>query len=295
MTGPIVVTGSRGMLGSALMEYLSELDRPTVGLDLAEAEPSRRIDLADEDRLRRQTFWKNASLVIHLAGATDVDRCESDPSFAHRMNATATRSLARVCAENDLPLVYMSTAMVLGGKPKPDPYTEDDPVAPANEYARSKWAGEEAVREATPRHFIVRTAWLMGGAADDKKFVGKIVRQIQAGQRTIIAVSDKRGSPTYTVDLARNLVVLADSGRYGTYHMAGHGACTRYDMARFIRKRLGGSSEIEPAPSSRFPLPAPRPESEALRNKNLETSGLDRMRPWQEALEEYLEILKTAR
>ena len=114
------------------------------------------------------------------------------------------------------------------------------------------------------------------------------------GKRKLLAVSDKRGSPTYTVDFARNMMALVASGHSGTYHMANHGTCTRYDIAKKVSQFLGDDAVIEPVPSSCFPLPARRPDSECLRNYKLEMLGLDRMPFWEHSLKLYLQWLVPA-
>jgi len=252
------------------------------------------VDISDKDALSALPAWKEAELVLHLAAATNVDACEGDPEFAHRHNALATGDIARLCAERDIPLVYISTAAVFGGNSKEEPYTEEDEPAPINAYAKSKLAGERIVREATPKHFIVRAAWMMGGDAEEKKFVGKIVQQLLDGKRKLMAVSDKKGTLTFTHDMARNLMALVDSGKFGTYHMANPGAMTRHDIAQRIVSFLEMDAEVEAVPSSRFPLPAPRPDSECLQNRNLELLDLQHMPPGEESLRKYLSRLVPA-
>jgi len=288
----ILVTGCSGMLGSAVMPHLAELGHEARGVDLRHKDASSRLDISDWNALRSLP-WGGFDLVMHLAAATDVDACEKDPDFAFRQNALATQFIARLCAEHDRPLVYISTASVFAGNPKKGHYTEFDEPAPENEYAKSKLAGEQAVREAVRKHFIVRAAWMMGGDAEEKKFVGKIVAQLLEGRRKLMAVSDKRGTLTFTKDLARNLMALVESGHYGTYHMANPGEMTRHDIARRIVSFLKIDAEVEAVPSSKFPLPAPRPDSECLRNYKLELLGLQRMPPGEESLDKYLSRLVT--
>ncbi len=290
----IVVTGSSGMLGSSVMAHLKEIGHDAVGVDLLHPDPASRLDVSDWDAVRAFAPLRDCALLLHLAAATDVDRCEKEPEFAFKANALAPELLARLCAERGVPMVYIGTGSIFAGNPKREPYTEYDEPAPMSVYAWSKLRGEEAVRERHARHFIVRAGWMMGGATEDKKFVGKIVAQLLAGKRKLMAVSDKRGSPTYTLDFARNLMLLVESGQYGTYHMANHGTCSRDEMARKISEILDMDAIVEPVPSSYFPLPAHRPDSECLRNLKLELLGLDRMPQWEKSLEDYLKVLVPA-
>lgn len=290
----IVVTGSSGMLGTSVMAHLKELGRDAVGVDLIHPDASRRLDVSDWQAVSAFAPLRECGLLLHLAAATDVDRCEKEPDLAFRANALAPQLLARICAERDIPMVHISTAAVFSGNRKTEPYTEYDDPAPMSVYGWSKLRGEHAVRETHRKHFIVRAGWMMGGGAEEKKFVGKIVSQLLEGKRKLMAVSDKRGSPTYTVDFARNLMALVESGHYGTYHLANHGTCTRDEIARKIAAVMGIDAVVEPVPSSYFPLPAHRPDSECLRNYKLELLGLDRMPHWEKSLESYVKALAPA-
>lgn len=290
----IFVTGSTGMLGSSVMEHLQGLGHHVVGVDLLHPDPRRRLDVSDREALESFAPLKDCELVIHLAAATDVDRCEKEPEFAFKANALAPELLARLCAQRGATLVHVSTGAVFAGNPKREPYNEYDEPAPLSVYGLSKLRGEQAVRERHPRHFIVRAGWMMGGAGEDKKFVGKIALQLLEGKRKLMAVSDKRGSPTYTLDFARNLMTLVATGLHGTYHMANHGTCSREEMARKIAAFMGVDAVVDPVPSSYFPLPAHRPDSECLRNLKLELLGLDQMPHWEKSLESYLRVLVPA-
>lgn len=290
----IFVTGCSGMLGSSVMAHLKELGHEAVGVDLLHPDPARRLDVSDLEALKAFAPLDGCGLFLHLAAATDVDRCEKEPDMAFRANALAPEHLARISAERGVPMVHISTGAVFAGNRKSDAYTEYDEPSPMSVYAWSKLRGEQAVRERNPMHYIVRAGWMMGGATEDKKFVGKIVAQLLEGKRKLMAVSDKRGSPTYTLDLARNLMPLVASGLHGTYHMANHGTCSRDEMARKIAAILGVDAVVEPVPSSYFPLPAHRPDSECLRNLKLEFLGLDRMPQWEKSLEDYVKILAPA-
>jgi len=243
------------------------------------------LDVRDAIAVKRAVTDARPDVVLHLAAATDVDRCEQEPEWAEWTNVVATQHVVRACEPAAIPLVYVSTAAVFPGG-RAEPYTETDTPAPLNVYARSKHAGEKIVA-ALPRHYIVRAGWMFGGVGRDVKFVGKIARLIQQGQTRLEAVDDLIGSPTYALDLMLGIRRLVDAGTYGVYHMANAGACTRYECALAIRDALERPAvEIRPVSSDRFPLPAPR-RSEALRSVKLEALGLG-MRPWRDALREYV-------
>jgi dTDP-4-dehydrorhamnose reductase len=245
------------------------------------------LDVTDGAAVRRLVHLHRPELFLHLAALTDVDQCELQPELAERVNVVATRNVAEACAETGCAMLYMSTAQVFAGT-KPSGYVETDATGPLNAYGRTKLAGEEVVRATVDKHYIVRTSWLMGGGADtEKKFVGKLLELMKSG-RELRVVDDKRGSPTYARDLAETVRTLTESGRFGTYHVANRGWCTRYELARVLADLTGAEVSIRPVPSTEFPLPAPRPDSEVLLTAELAKAGLPPLRPWQEALTGYL-------
>jgi dTDP-4-dehydrorhamnose reductase len=228
-------------------------------------------------------------VVLHLAAATDVDRCEQDPDLAFRVNAIGTQNVALAARDAGAVLVYISTAGVFGGE-KPEPYTEFDAPAPANVYGHSKLAGERIVQTLLDRFYIARAGWMVGGGEKDKKFVGKMLELIDDGRTSLRAVDDKHGTPTYAKDLATGLRALLETGHFGLYHLVnGGGSCSRFDIAVELCRILGRADiEVDPVSSAHFPLPAPRARSEAMVNYKLQLLGLDGQRHWRDALRAYL-------
>lgn len=280
----ILVTGAGGMVGS----YVPEIFAGETLLLTDIVEGFERLDVCDPTAVMKAMADATPDLVLHLAAATDVDRCEQEPELAYRTNAMGTQNVALACLAHDVPLVYISTAGVFAGD-KPEPYIEFDSPNPANIYGRSKLAGEGMVASLLRRYYIVRAGWMVGGGDRDKKFVGKITRLIRDGHTQIQAVDDKWGSPTYAKDLLGGIRRLVDTGFYSLYHMVNQGCCSRYEVALVIRDALQRPDvQVAPVSSDRFPLPAPRARSEAMRNFKLELLGLDGMRPWQEAVRDYI-------
>lgn len=286
-----LVTGACGMLGTELCRQLAGAGHQVIRVDVNAAEDPAvlKTDIRDHDAIARLMSQAAPGVIYHLAAETNVDLCEENPDHAFRTNALGTEHLAIASARGDIPLVYISTAAVFDGS-KGSPYTEFDAPNPINVYGKSKRAGEEAVQRLAGRHFIFRAGWMVGGWEIDKKFVYKIVQQVLSGKRVIQAVDDKFGSPTFTDDFSRNLLSVVRTGRYGLYHLAGKGSGSRYDIARRIVSEMRGGRAVKvmPIPSSAFPLPAPRPAWEALRNYKLDLLDLNRMLPWQENLRRYL-------
>jgi dTDP-4-dehydrorhamnose reductase len=199
-----------------------------------------------------------------------------------------TLNVALACQEFDVVMTYVSTVGVFGGIDKLGLHTEDDTPSPVSVYGRTKLEGEHVVRDLLSRYFIVRAGWMMGGGpAKDHKFVGKLAQLIQTRDE-VMAVNDKWGTPTYAKQFAFNLRILAESGYYGLYHCVNGGMCSRYEMAVEIARILGRETRVIPVASAHFPLPAPRPRSEAARNYKMELLGLNKMTDWREALRDYL-------
>ena len=193
----IAITGANGQLGKALQRQFSP-QHTVVALghsDLELGEPSCVARLAAT----------RAELVIHPAAYTNVDGCARDPELAYRVNALGTQYVALACRELGAPLVYVSTNEVFDGAGTA-PYFEYDRAAPINAYGRSKWGGEQAVRELLDRFYIVRVAWLFGG---ERNFVRTILR-LASERDTLPLVADEVGSPTYAPDVAAALAQLIE-------------------------------------------------------------------------------------
>lgn len=229
----------------------------------------------------------NPRFVLHLAAMTDVDGCERDPDEAYRTNTIGTRNVAIACQHCDATIVYINTGSVYNGK-KPTPYIEFDTPDPKSVYAKSKYQGEMIVRDLLTKFFIFYAGWMFGGGPDDKKFVAKII-DLARKNSELKVVDDKFGSPTYTADLARAAFDFIENGLYGKYHCVNIGCASRFEVAEEILRIAGiGRCRLVPVSSAEFPLPAPRPRMEAMRNYHFELLGMNPLREWREALEEYI-------
>lgn len=276
----VYITGIKGMLGRAAA-LLFEKRYEVFPADRGEP------DVCDPGLIGEDICRAKPKFVLHLASLTDVDRCETHPDDAYRVNAIGTRNVALACQRCGATMIYLSTGMVYNGR-KETPYVEFDSPDPVNVYGRSKYAGELAVKELLSRFYVFYSCWLFGGGPDDKKFVAKIIERSRAS-REIKVVNDTYGSPTYTVDLARAILSFVETGYYGTYHCVNTGCVDRLEMAAEILKRAGiDHCALVPVSSGEFALPAPRPRMEAMRNYHLELRGIEPMRGWREALGEYI-------
>ncbi len=281
----VLITGAAGMLGSDLGPIFSEWHN-VVPTDIDQ------LDVRDAGQVQRWCNELKPELIIHLAAATDVDECERNPDLAYATNALGTRNVALAAQQVGATLVYVSTISVFNGT-KCEPYTEFDPPDPLSHYSRAKYAGEQIVQSLLNKYYIVRAGWMFGGDTEDKKFVAKIISL--AKERPVLNIVDDRfGSPTYTVDLARALLELIETGLYGTYHLVGTGAyCSRFEYAQAILEYAEvHSCQLRPVSSAAFPLSAPRPRMEAARNYHLELMDKNGMHPWRETLQEYVQRLR---
>jgi len=239
----------------------------------------RDLDVTDRTAVMKACADRKPKVIIHCAALTDLAFCEQHPDQAHLVNAVGTYHVACGARSIGARLVYISTSGVFDGAKK-ESYTEEDIPNPLNTYGHSKYLGELAVRGVLDDFLIVRTSWVFGGGKDtDKKFVGRILQQRDAPE--VRAVTDKRGSPTYAKDLAQALQTLIAEGARGIVHLGG-GEATRYDVAREALTLVGSRAKVVSATSADFASAYRSGENESMRRSAL-------MRPWQEALADYIE------
>lgn len=291
----VYLVGSGGMLGDAVFKHF-DARYETRASDLKpRAEWLRQIDAANFEQLSADVRDFGAGLIVNLAAQTDLEYCEKDPLQAWRDNALGAENCALLARQLDVPLVYISTAGIFGGEK--DEYLDYDEPLPLTVYAKSKLYGERFVERSVEQFFVFRAGWMMGGGPNlDKKFINKMYQQIKAGAREIYAVTDKLGTPTYTVDFARGIEHVVGSGLHGVYNQVCQGNGSRYDVAVALVDALGLADQVtvHPVTSDYFATEyfAERPASEQLVNFKLAARGLDVMRSWQECLTEYAEVYR---
>ncbi len=277
----ILIVGHKGQLGGILYNYPSEHER--LGMDLPEH------DLTNAAETQYALRQMRPELVINTAAFTNVDAAESDPDQAYRINAHAAGNLARACRDLGASLLHISTNEVFSGQRQGQPYDEWD--APDNmqgsAYARSKLAGEFAIRFYNADVRIIRIAWLFspGGV----NFPAKIVAAADK-HGALKVVDDEFGNPTYAPDLAAALYKLIDlKAPPGIYHLTNSGAASRYEMAKLTLQLTGrGHIPIEPIPHTAWQRAATPPLRALLANRAAAALGVT-LRPWQEALADWAE------
>jgi len=268
-----LLTGASGMLGTDLRSTLG--DRPFTALGRAD------LDVTDLDAVRAAVAGHDA--VLNCAAYTRVDDAESDEEEARRVNALGAQNLAIATAEIGAAIVQVSTDYVFDGSAT-SPYAESHPRGPISAYGRTKAEGEELVLAANPeRGYVVRTAWLYG--AHGGNFAKTMVR-LAGAHPTLTVVDDQRGQPTWTGDLAAQLIELVDAAApAGIYHGTNAGETTWFGFARAVFEKAGLDPErIRPTDSGSFVRPAPRPAYSVLGHDGWAAAGLAPMRSWEDAL-----------
>jgi len=274
----VFITGCKGQLGQAL--YAALAGHTLSGCDLPE------LDVTERAAIGKAIADFAPDVVLHAAAWTDVDGCARDPEQAYRTNALGTQNVALACAASGAAMAYVSTNEVFDGMAQ-EPYREWDPPHPLNPYARSKAAGEWFVRHLLTRFYIVRTAWLYAPGGRNFSNPHRVL-QLADERGRLQVVTDEVGNPTYAPDMAAAVAALIRTGAYGVYHLTNAGYCSRYDFVREIL-RLSGREHVpvEPITLADFQRASTPPRFAPLANTAAAALGVT-LRPWQEALEEFL-------
>jgi len=280
----IIVIGASGQLGSDLCKQVGSADL----VPLTHAD----IEITKMDSVRDSLSKHRPGTIINTAAFHRVDDCEVDPNKAFQVNALGARNVAVVAQELGARLVHLSTDYVFGGEaePRTTPYTEFDTPVPLSIYGKSKLAGENLVRHLCLRHFIVRVSGLFGAAGSSGKggnFIETMLR-LAKERDELKVVSDQVFSPTYTSDLARKIAQLMTTDYYGIFHITNRGVCSWYEFTKEILKLAGIKTPVVAITSDQYPQKARRPRYSVLGNHHLHLLGMDDMRPWPEALKDYL-------
>ena len=276
----VLVTGVKGQLGHDVMNELAKQGIEGIGVDVDE------MDITDADACRRVIIQAAPDAVIHCAAYTAVDAAEDNVDICRRVNADGTEHIAAVCGKMGCKLMYISTDYVFDGQGT-RPWEPDDERKPLNVYGETKYEGELAVEKLTEKFFIVRIAWVFG--VNGKNFIRTMIR-LGKERGAVSVVDDQIGSPTYTYDLARLLVDMIQTEKYGRYHATNEGLCSWYEFACEIFRQAGMDDvKVTPVDSSAFPAKAARPKNSRMNKDKLEENGFTRLPSWQDALGRYLD------
>lgn len=269
----VLVTGSNGMLGQDLCPILDD-----EGYEVIETN-RKTLDITDIDNCKRVIQKYMPDIVIHLGAYTDVDRAETEPDKAYKVNVEGTKNIVHACKSADSKLIYISTDYIFDGE-KEGEYTVKDKPNPINTYGKTKYLGELET-EKYEKHYIIRTSWLFGHHGNN--FVEKILIAAK-NKKELYVADDQKGCPTWTVELSEGIVkLIEDEKPYGIYNICSKGEISRYEFAKKILKMQGINTEVIPIKSSEIKNAAKRPKNSIMKDDgfcgNFET-----------ALKEYMDL-----
>lgn len=277
----LLVTGVKGQLGYDVVKEAEKRGVEAVGVDIDE------MDITDAKQVREVITKGGYGAVVHCAAWTAVDKAEDMEEACRKVNKEGTENIAQVCEVLDIPIMYFSTDYVFNGQGS-EPWKEYDKRAPLNVYGQTKYEGELAV-EKLAKHFIIRIAWVFG--KNGNNFIKTMLR-LGKERGAVSVVNDQIGSPTYTYDLAKLVLDMIQSDKYGTYHATNEGICSWYEFACEIFKQVGMNVQVTPVSSDEFPTKAKRPCNSRMNKTELDRNGFDRLPTWQDALHRYLKELE---
>jgi len=289
----IYIAGCGGMLGEAFYrQFKDEYELKCTDKDVNEDWLSF-LDFRDFDKYKKDVMDFKPDYLFHLGAYTDLEFCEENADDTYLTNTLAVENAVYLANQLDIPLLYISTAGIFDGAK--ELYDDWDLPNPLGVYARSKYMGERYVAENAKRFLICRAGWMMGGGhKKDKKFIQKLIKQLVEGKKELFIVNDKDGTPTFTIDFAKNVKLLLEKEYWGLYNLVCKGQTSRFEVAAELIRLLGMEEEValKEVTSEYFAkiYYAQRPPSERLVNKKLELRNLNIMRDWKIALKEYLDM-----
>ena len=301
----IFVTGVGGQLGHDVMNELAKRGYKGIGSDIAASYsgvqdgtavctmPYVSLDITDANAVKQVISDVNPDVVIHCAAWTAVDLAEDADKIekVRAINAGGTQNIANVCKQLDCKMIYISTDYVFNGQGETpwDPDCKD--YAPLNVYGQTKLEGELAVANTLDKYFIVRIAWVFG--LNGKNFI-KTMLHLSKSHDTLRVVCDQIGTPTYTLDLSRLLIDMAETEKYGYYHATNEGGyISWYDFAVEIFKQAGCATNVIPVTTAEYGLSkAARPFNSRLDKSKLIQNGFEPLPSWQDALARYLKEIE---
>lgn len=280
-----LVTGVKGQLGFDVVNELTKRGHEAVGVDIEE------MDITDSASVEKVINEVKPDVVIHCAAWTAVDAAEDNEDKCRLVNAKGTENIAKVCKALDIKMVYISTDYVFDGQGT-EPWKPDcKDYKPLNVYGQTKLEGELAVSSNLDKYFIIRIAWVFG--VNGNNFI-KTMLNLSNKYDTLRVVNDQIGTPTYTYDLARLIVDMAETDKYGYYHATNEGGyISWYDFACEIFKKAGKNMNVIPVTTEEYGLSkAARPFNSRLDKSKLKENGFEPLPTWQNALERYLKEIE---
>lgn len=276
----LLVTGFKGQLGYDIVQESKRRNIDSVGVDIED------MDITCAQQVRNVILDGKYDAVIHCAAWTAVDKAEEEKEACRLVNVEGTKNIVDVCKELDIPLMYFSTDYVFDGEGD-EYWKEYEKRNPLNYYGVTKYESELLV-EKLKKYFIIRTSWVFG--VNGNNFIKTMIR-LGKNNGKVNVVNDQIGSPTYTYDLAKLVVDMIQTDKYGIYHATNEGICSWYEFACEIFKQAGLDVVVNPVNSDAFPAKAKRPHNSRMSKDELDKNGFKRLPSWQDALERYMRII----
>lgn len=277
----VLVTGYNGQLGYDVVKKLWELDIDSKGVDVED------FDLINKEEVQDYIRQYNPDVVVHCAAYTAVDKAEDEKELCYAVNVSGTEYIAEVCKELDAKMVYISTDYVFDGEGE-EPFEVDSPVGAKNQYGLTKYQGELEVQKYLDKYFIVRVSWVFG--INGNNFIKTMLR-LGKEREELNVIDDQVGSPTYTPDLAKLIVNMIETNKYGIYHASNEGYCSWYEFTKEIFRQAKYTTKVNPITTDQYPTKATRPLNARMSKESLDEAGFERLPKWEDALRDYLQKL----
>ncbi|ABO51538.1 dTDP-4-dehydrorhamnose reductase [Desulforamulus reducens MI-1] len=278
----ILVTGYTGQLGYDVVQRGLKVGLSLVGLG------SENLNIINGETVSHYVKELNPDAIIHCAAYTAVDKAEDDKSTCWNVNVEGTKNLAKAAKDIDAKFMYISTDYVFNGEGD-SPFKETDETRPIGYYGVTKYQGEEIVKQLLERWFIVRVSWVFG--INGNNFVKTILRLAET-RKEINVVGDQLGSPTYTFDLAKLLIDMIQTDKYGIYHASNEGFCSWAEFAKEIYRQANKDVKVNSISTEEYPTRAIRPKNSRMSKQKLRDNGFSLLPTWQNAVERYLNELQ---
>ena len=282
-----LVTGVKGQLGyDVVKELKSRGYDDIIECDIAE------MDITDKEAVDNVIVLLKPDVVVHCSAYTAVDKAEDNAEIAYNVNVNGTKNISNACQRIGAKLIYISTDYVFDGeKPYGETYDVNDKVNPLSIYGKTKYHGEVCALD-NPKTFVVRTSWVFG--INGNNFI-KTMRKLADTKTELNVVADQYGSPTYTVDLAKLLVDMSLTDKYGVYHANNEGYTNWSTFASKIFEKSNIDMKVNPITTEEYPTRAVRPKNSCLSKECLDRNGFDRLPFWEDALDRYIVELENTK
>ena len=284
----IIVTGVKGQLGYDCLRRLNEDGFTNVlGIDIDD------LDITDETAVNELILKERPEVVIHNAAWTAVDKAEQCSDQVYKVNALGPKYIAEACKKVDAKMVYISTDYVFNGKGE-NFFEVNDKKDGLSIYGKTKSQGEDFVKSSLDKYFIVRISWVFG--INGNNFIKTMLKLADSGKTELNIVCDQIGSPTYTYDLAKLLVEMIKTDKYGVYHATNEGVCSWAEFASYIFKAAKRNVKVNPITTEEYkklvPSQADRPLNSRMSKTSLDEAGFSRLPSWKDAVDRYLKELE---